>query len=490
MTDAPPSPPHSIEAEQAILGVLMRDTSGAWRHVSGRLTAEHFHDPVHGRIFAAVERMAERGADAGPGIIATLMRDDAGLAEFGGSAYLVRMCAAILTAAALPDYVQLVRDSWARREIIRIADEAAGKARTDRDEATPDSIAAEIETGLSALGEATTDRPVRVGLATALAEAMSIANIGFQAEASGDDDAAPRIPTGWAPLDSLIGGFRPGEFIVVGGATSMGKSVVGTEIARSAAKRGVGVVMWGGEMTPADLSMRLACAEMQDRTGECLPYGLAMDGRMSEGRYRTLLETARGMERLPITLIEPGVSHVDRVAGEITRGVRRWRAEGRKALVVVDYLQLLRAEGRSGYERVSGVSTALKALTIRLRVPVVAMAQLSRSREIWPNNRPGLADLRESGQIEQDANTCLFVYRDDYYLDRMLQAAEQSASLDVDEIDRLRAALDRARGKLDLIVAKQRSGPLGTATVNVDLRTSRVWAPAEAARQHHQQEAF
>lgn len=450
--------PHNIEAEQAVLGALLLNNDVL--NAIGHLSAEHFYDPVHARIFEAAQKRISRGMVTTPVTLKNVFAVDAGMADLGGPEYLARLAGAAISVAAAPDYAAVIIDQWRRRTQISILNTALDSVVSSED---PDDGLAQMESALLDVDDSPMQRATGMSFAAASNAAIERMNMAY----SGQEP--PGISLGIKELEACIGKAQPGDYILMAGRPSMGKSAVAIEMARRMAKAGVAVVYWCHEMAPEDNAERLLSSETRNR-GVRIPYREARMGKMSEDEFRAVLEGAREVENLPIHFVESSVTNMDRLTHEIRSKVRRFRRQGFDDVVVVmDYLQQIQNAGRSRYEVVTASSAAAKATAMDLRCPLLVLAQLSRSVEQRENKRPMLADLRDSGQIEQDANTVLFLYRDEYYLERAIQADP-----DAPDAPDLRVALDRSRGKLEIIVAKQRSGPLWTVPVRFDGATNYI----------------
>lgn len=462
----PDTMPVSVEAEQQVIGeMLLTNCEGGGYNAALRAGgADLFYDPVHRRIFEACHAKAMQGFLVSPITVADVVREDAGLRELGGPTYLVRVAGTVIGgASAGPHYVAMLADLKRKRELIQALNEAQAAIAQGQDDA--DTIAGRLEASLINADPVGASRPV--SLATALLGATEMISAAYQ----GDDGGVLR--TGLAALDSIVPGFYPGELILLGGRPSMGKSAVASCIATRAAKAGKGVCIASLEMTPESMAMRIVSEATADH-GAGVSYSAMRKGDMTEDQIRTVLTvTQRDLADLPIQFLPPSYRDI----GAIYAGVKQVqrRLGGNLGLVVVDYLGLIRGDGRSRYEEITNISIALKGLALQLKVPVLALSQLSRAVESRDDKRPQLSDLRESGQLEQDADTVLFCYRDEYYLER-----ERPDPEDIELHAKWQDARDRARNRLEIVVAKQRQGEIGTAHMMFNPALNVIWD--EAAR--------
>lgn len=269
-------------------------------------------------------------------------------------------------------------------------------------------------------------------------------------------------------LDDIIPGLYPGELTLLGGRPAMGKSAVALTMALNAARAGHGVAIASLEMTPAAMAQR-ALSEASAQYGCAVPYVDMRTGIMSEDQVRGLVENAEGVGNLPITFLSRAHANVEALSMAVRQIAR---ANPKFRLLIVDYAQLLKSSrGRSRYEQVTEISIALKGIAMSLNIPVVALSQLSREVDKRDDKRPVLSDLRESGQLEQDADSVLFCYRPEYYL-----AQTDPGSKDLDKQANWQIELEEARGKLEIGVAKQRMGQTGVAHCRCALATNTVWS--------------
>lgn len=458
--DPQPEPPHSIDAEQAVLGAILINNE-AYDRVSGMLTPEHFYDPVHSRIYEATATRITEGKLASPVMLKPIMAADAGLKELGGGDYLARMVDAVVSVAAVRDYAEMIVDMAHRRAVIAAAEEAAERAR---DIGTPiDDVLDEAETGLDTVRGEKTGNQRAVTLSQALEEAAREAESAIKGETGNK--------TGLVDLDSLLGGMFPGDLSVVAGRPGMGKSAVSLWLAEQQASQGRPVLYCGLEMRAAQNALRLV-SEWTARSGRALSYGAIRRGEISHRDFMHMLERMRENETLPVHMTGPDLRGLGALISEIRRFSQRCRHQEKEpGLVVIDYLSLITqpSGARSIYEWISSVTPALKSAAQRYGVPLILCAQLSRALERRDDKRPVLADLRDSGSIEQDADNVLFLYRDRYYAEREEPDPASDAHAGWE------ARMARGQHKLEIIVAKQRYGETGTVTVGFNPGINHLW---------------
>ena len=464
-TEAPGyrAPPGNLEAEQALLGALLVNNEAA-SLVSGFLRPEHFILPVHGRIFDAVLRMIERGQIANPVTLKHYFERDEGLVEAGGGEYLARLAGSAVTVINAEHYGRAIHDLALRRALVDVGEEVVNAAY---DGPLDQPAAEQIETAEQRLYELAEIGRVDAGaeqLAASLASAVGMIERAYKR-----DSRLTGAPTGLLDIDRLLGGLHASDLVILAGRPSMGKTALATNIAYNAAAR----FREGGEGQPADgarvaffsLEMsaeQLATRLLAEQTG--IPSDKLRRGEVRDGDFAGIVRATQAMEALPLYIDDsPALT----IPGLRARARRLKRRHG-ISLVVIDYLQLMRptasARLNNRVYEVSEITQGLKALAKDLDLPVLALSQLSRAVEQRDDKRPMLADLRESGSIEQDADVVMFIYREAYYLARR-EPAEDGADR-AEWQDKMAAV----RNLAEVIVAKQRHGPVGTASLYFDDR--------------------
>lgn len=454
-TQRPDIAPHSVDAEQQVIGSLLLDAERLAR-VSDILNEGSFYETAHGRIFSQISTKAKAGELVSPVSLAVFANTDDMVSQIGGAKYLVRLAGASVASDSIRDYAEIVADLSSKREMIEVMRAAIRDLSGD---APTDDVASHMEGYLSARNVVKSSGPV--SMMRAVSGAMETAISAYHGEET------PGVRTGIHALDRYVGKFRPGELILLGGRPSMGKSGVALSVALNVARSGGGVVFSTLEMTPETMASR-ALAEETGRIGRAVSYSQMGTGEMTEAQMRTLSDAAKHVAELPIHFLPTSY----RDTGALFGGVKRAKGIlGDVSLVVVDYLQILNGQGRSRIEQIAEISISLKSLAMQLQVPVLALSQLSRAVEGRDDKRPVLSDLRESGQLEQDADAVMFCYRDEYYLERMKPTEDDGP----EAFDEWRNAMDRSRNKLEIIVSKQRQGPIGTAHVRFNPAINLIW---------------
>ena len=457
-----PHVPANVEAEQALLGALLYDNA-AFERIGDYLQARHFFEPFHQRLFAAVETHIRKGQLAEPILLAEQFSRDPAFDELGGVRYLADLVDRAPPAANAPDYARAVYDLALRRDLIRIGgDIATQAAQSDADLSARDQIE-QAEQLLFTLAETGGTSQGFVSFADALHGAVTMA-----AEAHSRDGGLAGLSTGLIDLDQKIGGLHPSDLVILAARPSMGKTSLACNIAFDVAKqyawepqpdgskktvRGGVVAFFSLEMSAEQLAMRLL-AEVSGVSGDRL-----RKGEIDASEFGRVRDAALEIQEAPLYIDATGGITMAKLAARARRLKRMIGLD----LVIVDYLQLVTGGDNKSDNRVQEVSMitqGLKALAKELSVPVMALSQLSRQVENREDKKPQLSDLRESGSIEQDADMVMFVYRESYYLSRLEPREGTSEHLTWQE------DMDKVRGLAEIIIGKQRHGPIGNVKLS------------------------
>jgi len=454
--------PSNIEAEQALLGIILFDNS-AYERLSDQLKAHHFYEPFHARLFAAMEDFIRKGQLAEPIILMDRFKRDPAFEELGGLRYLADLVDRAPPAANARDYGAVIHDLALRRDLIRIGGEISVNAGAEAAVTAKDQIES-AEQQLYALAESGGPSTGFVNFADALRGAVEMA-----AEAYSRDGGLAGISTGLIDLDQKLGGLHPSDLLILAGRPSMGKSSLATNIAFHVARNyawepqpdgsrktvnGGVVAFFSLEMSAEQLAMRLL-AEVSGVSSDRL-----RKGEIDASEFGRVRDAAIEIQDAPLFMDSTGGLSIAKLAARS----RRLKRQSGLDLIVVDYLQLVTGgDGRGNDNRVQEVSMitqGLKALAKELSVPVIALSQLSRQVENREDKRPQLSDLRESGSIEQDADVVMFVYRESYYLSRTEPREGTAEHLTWQE------DMDRVNNLAEVIIGKQRHGPIGTVKLS------------------------
>lgn len=462
--------PHNIEAEQQLLGAILTNND-IFDRIASVIRAEHFFDPVHQRIFEIAAARIQKNALASPVTLKAFLEEDAGLKELGGPAYLVRLAGAAISAFAARDYAQMIYDLAVRRELIGLGRDIAAKAARVDVASEPKEQIVEAEQKLYRLGEQGQAERGFQSFLKAVTDAVNVANAAYQR-----DGGLAGISTGLADLDKKLGGLHPSDLLILAGRPSMGKTSLATNIAFNIAKAyrsgrlpdGAEGAIEGGVVGffSLEMSAEQLAARILSEAAE-VPSEQIRRGDMTEAEFRRFVEAAKALEACPLYIDDTPALPISQVAA---RARRLKRTHGLDVLMV-DYLQLLKGSGGSRDNRVQEVSEitqGLKAIAKELNIPVVALSQLSRSVESRDDKRPQLSDLRESGSIEQDADVVMFVFREEYYRER-----EKPGDHEMEKMAQWQAIMEQVHGKAEVIIGKQRHGPIGSVELSFEGRFTR-----------------
>ncbi len=423
-------PPQNLEAERAVLGGIAR-ANDALNRVVELVGPDDFYQPAHRQVFAAMLDLSERGAPIDPITLAEVLRLRNQLDDVGGPAGLAALADATPTAAGIEAQARAVRNRALLRRLIATA--SAIIARGYDEAGDVGDFLDQAERSVFEL----TERRVRPSFVAA----RELIRDAFRVVEARAESGAPTtgVPTGFSALDDMTGGLQPGDLVIVAGRPSMGKTAFALNLAGHAALQGRrGVAMFSLEMSREQLVVRMLCSEAK------VDAARLRSGFLSERDWRELTRAAGRLSEAPFFIDDtPALTVL-----EMRAKARRLMAERPLGLLIVDYLQLMRGPESGGERReqeISEISRGLKALAKELSVPVIALSQLNRSLELRDEKRPKLADLRESGAIEQDADLILFLYRDAVYRNREWREANP------DKV-----------GDAEVIIGKQRNGPIGT----------------------------
>ena len=456
--------PHSIEAEQQLLGAVLTNND-LFDRIAQILRAEHFYDPVHARIFETAAARIAKNNLASPVTLKAFLEDDAGLAELGGPAYLMRLAGAAISSFAVRDYAEMIYDLAIRRELIDVGNEIAAKAARVDVQSEPKEQIVEAEQKLYALAEQGQTEQGFQSFLTAVTDAVKVANAAYQREGG-----LAGVSTGLIDMDKKLGGLHRSDLLILAGRPSMGKTSLATNVAFNIARAYKKGITASGEEGAVDggvvgfFSLEMSAEQLASRilseVAE-IPSNQIRRGDFTESEFRRIVDAAKELEAAPLFIDDTPALPISQLAA---RARRLKRTHGLDALFV-DYLQLVRGTGRSEnrVNEISEITMGLKAIAKELDIPVVALSQLSRQVENREDKRPQLSDLRESGSIEQDADVVMFVFREEYYKER-----EKPGDHELDKMAIWQDEMERLHGKAEVVIGKQRHGPIGTVELSFE----------------------
>ena len=461
--------PHSIEAEQQLLGAILTNND-IYDRIAAIVRAEHFHDPVHSRIFEISAARIARNQLASPVTLKAFMEDDEGLAALGGAQYLARLAGSAISTFAARDYAQMIYDMAIRRELILLGKDISAKAARVDVKSEPKDQIVEAEQSLYKLSEQGKSDSGFQSFLKAVTEAVNSANAAYQREGQ-----LSGVSTGLVDMDKKLGGLHKSDLLILAGRPSMGKTSLATNIAFNIAKAyrkgqrpdGTEGAIEGGivgfyslEMSAEQLAARILSEAAE------VPSEQIRRGDMNETEFRRFVEAAKSLEACPLYIDDTPALPISQLAA---RARRLKREHGLDALIV-DYLQLVKGTGKGDnrVNEISEISQGLKAIAKELDIPVIALSQLSRQVESREDKRPQLSDLRESGSIEQDADVVMFVFREEYYKER-----EKPGDHELERMATWQEEMERLHGRAEVIIGKQRHGPIGSVDLSFEGRFTR-----------------
>lgn len=464
--------PHNLEAEQALLGSILVNNK-ALERVGDFLEAKHFYDPLHGRIYDQIRILNERGLAATPVTLRGFFEGDQSLSSLGGTAYLTELAANVVTIVNAEDYGKLIHDLALRRALIEIGQHLV----IDALQQEADRPATEqIEDAEQQLFELATTGEVQkraVSLRESLGAAIRMAEAAFKRSSH-----VTGVTTGLRDMDRKLGGLHPSDLIILAGRPSMGKTALATNMAYNAARaqarsdgrEGAGVAFFSLEMSAEQLATRILADRVEISSHKI------RQGEVRAEDFTRFLEASRELEKLQLFIDDTPALTIAQVR---TRSRRLKRLHPGLGLIVIDYLQLLRGSGptrdNNRVQEISEISRGLKAIAKELNVPVLALSQLSRAVEQREDKRPQLSDLRESGSIEQDADVVMFVYREEYYHERAepKQREDEPPDKFSGRHARWLEHADKIHNVAEVLVQKQRHGPIGNVRLFFDAQFTR-----------------
>ena len=451
--------PHDIEIEQALLGAMLVDQR-CIEKINEFLETQHFYMPLHQRLYDYILKLHANGIVPTPTLLKGFFEKDHDLDGVGGTAYLTDLLSAAVSTTNVVDYGRNIHENFLRRQLIGLADELTERARKhDID----DNAKIQIEAAESKLYNLAQFGDFKGGFVS-FAQSAQVARERAE-RAFNTNGQVTGVTTGLKDLDAKLGGLHPSDLIILAGRPGMGKTSLATNIAVSAAKaynaskgaHGAKVGFFSLEMGSEQLASRII--------GEVsrVPADKVRRGEVKQEEFMQFAQAASDLADLPLYIDDSAGLTI----GAIRARARRLQRQHGLGLIIVDYLQLITGSSRRAeqnrVQEISEISRGLKTLAKELNVPVLALSQLSRAVEQRENKRPQLADLRESGSIEQDADVVMFVYREDYYLERdkpVQNGAEKEDSF-LKRIQRYQERLDYVRNTAECVIGKQRHGPTG-----------------------------
>jgi len=437
--------PNNIEAEQSVIGSILLSNE-IFDEISMIISKKNFYDPMHQKIFGAIEKLIYSGMLANPITLKNHFENEKD--ELNVPEYLVKITKFSTSSRQAIEYSKLIYDLFVKRELIKISENVIDTAKLNDLDNDGQKIIENFEKSLFDLAEKGSLSSSLIKFDEAMRQTIEMASNAYK-----NEEGIVGVPTGLTDIDDRLGGLHKSDLVIIAGRPSMGKTALATNIAFNAAKkmqdegRKSSIAFFSLEMSSEQLSTRILAEQSRIKSNDI------RRGRISEEQFDKFIETSKNVSELPLYIDEtPAIS----IAALSNRARRIKRLYGLD-MVVIDYIQLMRAsnfkEGR--VQEISEITQGLKALAKELSVPVLALSQLSRAVEQRDLKKPQLSDLRESGSIEQDADVVMFVYREAYYLEK-----QEPRPATVEHAE-WQAKMNEVSNLAEIIIGKQRHGPTG-----------------------------
>jgi replicative DNA helicase len=440
--------PKNIEAEQTVLGSILANNE-LYDEVTDQIDINHFFDPIHQKIYNIISNLITKGLLANPVTIKNFFNSNEELVEIGGVEYLLKLTKVSTSKNQIKYYSQLLNDLHIRRQLIQISEETLDESKNKNIDISGKNILENTERKLFEIAEKGEFQRSFVTFKDALKETIDMATAAYK-----NDQGIVGVPSGLTDLDDRLGGMHKQDLIIIAGRPSMGKTALATNIAFYAAQNiqknntPSSVAFFSLEMSSEQLSTRILSEQSRIKSNDI------RRGKINQEDFEKFIEASKNLENLPLHIDDtPAIT----IAALSNRARRLKRKQGLD-LIVIDYIQLMKSSGYKNEGRVleiAQITQGLKALAKELDVPVLALSQLSRQVEQREDKKPQLSDLRESGSIEQDADVVMFVFREQYYLEK------QEPKLGTAEHVEWQEKMNQVHNQAEIIIGKQRHGPTG-----------------------------
>ena len=460
--------PQNIEAEQSLIGSVLFDNK-VLEDLPTNFTTRHFFDPLHASIFDACIFLIDNGRLADPLTLKSYLKQDDLQRDMDIEKYLSELREGVVSLSKAKFYAEEIRNCYVRRSLIRIGDELINKSVNPTLDVTPDQEISNTEEQLYNLAEKDMINSGPLDFKSVLASATNQIN-----EAYNRKGKLSGIDTGFSGLNRQLGGLNKSDLLVLAGRPAMGKTALATNIGFNAAKsskleKNESILIFSLEMSAEQLAQRILAEQ------STIDSHKLRSGDLNETEFSKLVSTQNDILNLPFFIDDtPAIS-----VGQIASRARRLKRTHGLSLIIIDYIQLIQgskaSEAQGRVQEVSNITRGLKSLAKELNVPILALSQLSRAVEQREDKRPILADLRESGSIEQDADVVMFVYREEYYLDKSepTQRDNENQESFNERFLKWQDRRNMAEGKAEIIISKQRHGPTGIVQVQFEAKFTR-----------------
>ena len=439
--------PQNLEAEQTVLGSILISNE-IYDEITD-INEDYFFNPINKKIYKIIHDLMQKGLLANPITLKNFFSTEDELNEIGGSDYLVKLTKFSTSKLQIKYYVNLLHDLKIRRNLIDISREVLDESLNKNSEINAEEIIENAEKKLFDIAERGKFNKSYIEFKEALTQTIAMASLAYK-----NDEGIVGVPSGLKDLDDRLGGLHKQDLIIIAGRPSMGKTALATNIAFNAAKtllsrdKKSSIIFFSLEMSSEQLSTRILSEQSRIKSNDI------RRGKINQDDFEKFIETSKSLENLPLFIDDTPAITISTLSNRARRIKRLHGLD----LIIVDYIQLMRSgnyknEGR--VQEVAEITQGLKALAKELDVPVVALSQLSRAVEQRDDKKPQLSDLRESGSIEQDADVVMFVYREEYYLEKLEPRVGTAEHVEWQE------KMNLVHNLAELIIGKQRHGPTG-----------------------------
>ena len=452
----------NVEAEQALIGLLLvnNDILG---EIESIVKEEHFYDAINRKIFGHIVSRTQKGLIVSPITLKPYLDSDEDFIDIDVPSLLTELTAMAISAFAARDYASSIFELAVRRNLVEIGNQLIVDAKKISEDTVPERLITKAEQSLYNVASTGTQSRNFEPIVKAATEAIELANRAFESDIQG----VSGIPSGFIDIDKKLGGLQNSDLIILAGRPSMGKTALATNIAFNASISNL--KKYGTAASVGFFSLEMSSAQLATRILSDIskiPSEQIRKGEMSDNEFNQFVDAARTLDQSKFFIDDTPALLISSIASK----ARRLKRTHGLDFLIVDYLQLIRASSNkeNRVNEIAEITQGLKAIAKELNIPVLALSQLSRQVENREDKRPQLADLRESGSIEQDADVVLFIFREEYYKER-----EKPGDQDLDALIKWQEEMENIHGKAELIIGKQRHGPIGTVELAFDGRFTR-----------------
>ena len=454
--------PHNLEAEQALLGAILLNNDILY-DINEIIDSNHFFESIHIKIYEVINKISSKGQLATPITLKSYFEIEKNLEDIGGSAYLARLANAAVSLEYAKNYAQIIYDLAVRRSLYELGGKLSFNAIESEIDTNPSDLVEDAERDLYQIAEKGTNAHNVQTFKSSMEEAVELMKKAYE-----KDSNIVGISTDFRDLDQKLGGLHNSDLLILAGRPSMGKTSLATNIAFNIAKQAhdnvdtdSNVAFFSLEMSAEQLATRILSEQAKISSNDI------RRGNLSESDLDNLVEVSKSILEIPLFIDDTPAINMATLASRARR-IKRKHGLG---IIIIDYLQLLRPAKNSRndgrVQEVSEITQGLKALAKEMNIPILALSQLSRQVEQRDDKKPQLSDLRESGSIEQDSDVVMFIFREEYYLEKTAPAPGTADYIDWQQ------KMDEVHGQAELLISKQRHGPTGNIRLSFESKFTR-----------------